>query len=74
MQKKMGLAAVPIVNDVKVVVPDTIQAMTPYVLREQGDWFEDEIRFLRTMIRPGMQILDVGANYGLYALSLARLL
>jgi protein O-GlcNAc transferase len=74
MQKKPSLTAVPIVNDVTVVVPDTIQAMTPYVLREQGDWFEDEIRFLRTLIRPGMQILDVGANYGLYALSLARLL
>ena len=35
-----------IVDGVRVVVPDNLNHATPYVLQEQGDWFEDEIRFL----------------------------
>jgi FkbM family methyltransferase len=46
--------------------------MTPYVLREQNDWFEDEIKFIRSYIKPGMKVLDIGANYGLYTLTIAR--
>ena len=57
---------------VKVCVPDAIERMTTYVLLEQEDWFEDEIRFIRRAIRPDMQVIDIGANYGLYTLSLAR--
>ncbi len=56
---------------VQVVVPDSLELITPYVLREQGDWFEDELRFARKVIRAGDRAVDVGANYGVYALSLA---
>lgn len=56
---------------VKVVVPDSLDLITPYVLREQGDWFEDELRFVRKVIGSGETVIDVGANYGVYALSLA---
>ncbi len=63
---------IDIADDVVVSVPDSLQAMTTYILREQEDWFEDEIRFLRRYARPGMRVLDIGANYGLYALSLAK--
>ena len=63
-----------IVNDVSVVVPASMQLMTPYVLREQKDWFEDEIKFLRTFIKPGMKVIDIGANYGLYSLALAKII
>ena len=59
-------------DGVKVVVPDRLDLITPYVLREQGDWFEDEIKFVRKLAHPGMSCIDVGANYGVYALSLAR--
>ncbi len=59
-------------GNVDVVVPDRLQLMTTYVLREQEDWFEDEIKFLRRYLRTGMHALDVGANYGLYALSMAH--
>ncbi|HHQ14902.1 MAG TPA: FkbM family methyltransferase, partial [Chromatiales bacterium] len=31
-----------------------------------------EIRFLRRAILPGQRVIDIGANYGTYALSLAR--
>lgn len=32
-----------------------------------------EVRLLEKLVRPGMQVLDVGANIGLYSLLLARL-
>ncbi|WP_231605176.1 FkbM family methyltransferase [Synechococcus sp. CBW1006] len=56
----------------KVIVPDSLELITPYVLQEQGDWFEDEIKFLRRLVRPDDIVVDIGANYGVYALSLAR--
>jgi FkbM family methyltransferase len=63
---------VTLVDGVRVVVPDTLDLITPYVLQEQADWFEDEIKFLRRLLRPGQHVIDVGANYGVYALSMAR--
>ena len=62
-----------IANDVLVVTPDDLNLMTPYILEEQQDWFEDEIKFVRHLIKPGMQIIDIGANYGCYALTMAKL-
>lgn len=59
-------------GDVTVAVPDTSALLTPYVLAEQGDWFEDEIAFLRRLPLDGCAAIDVGANYGVYALTLAR--
>lgn len=61
-----------IVDGVKVVVPDRLDHATPYILQEQGDWFEDEIRFLRKAMQPGQRAVDIGANYGLYTLSIAK--
>ncbi len=57
-----------------VSVPDSWELMTTYILREQEDWFEDEIRFLRKFVHPGMRVIDVGANYGLYSLAVAHAL
>ena len=56
----------------RVVMPDSAQLLTPYVLYEQQDWFEYEIRFLRRLLEPGQQAIDVGANYGVYSLSIAK--
>jgi protein O-GlcNAc transferase len=67
-----GNAVIRICGDVDIVVPDQLHLMTTYVLREQEDWFEDEIKFLRRYLRKGMHVLDIGANCGLYALSMAR--
>ncbi len=61
-----------LVDGVRVVVPDTLDLITPYVLREQQDWFEDEIKFLRRLLRPGQRVIDIGANCGVYALSMAQ--
>ena len=63
---------VELVDGTQVVVPDSLEQITPYVLQEQGDWFEDEIKFLRRLVQPGQTVVDIGANVGVYALSLAR--
>jgi FkbM family methyltransferase len=59
-------------NTAKIVVPDSLDLITPYVLQEQQDWFEDEIKFLRSLLQPGQKIIDIGANYGVYTLSMAQ--
>jgi FkbM family methyltransferase len=61
-----------IADGVRVVTPDSVHLITPYVLYEQRDWFEDEIGFLRRSLLPGHQAVDVGANYGVYTLSIAQ--
>ncbi len=58
-----------IADRVRVVVPDSFGLITPYVLFEQQDWFEDEISFVRRVLQPGEQAIDIGANYGVYTLS-----
>jgi FkbM family methyltransferase len=65
---------VEIAGDVLICVPDNIHLMTPYVLQEQRDWFEDEIKFLRGTLRRGQHVVDIGANYGVYTLTSARLI
>lgn len=64
--------AIGIKNDVVVCAAADINLMTPYVLLEQEDWFEDEMDFIRRYIQPGMNCLDIGANHGVYALSIAK--
>lgn len=61
------------IDGVRVTVPDSLEQITPYVLREQHDWFEDEIGFVRRLLLPGEKAIDVGANFGVYALAMARL-
>lgn len=58
---------------ISICVPDDLTLMTPYVLLEQGDWFEDEIHFVRRLAAPGMAAVDIGANYGIYTLTLAAI-
>jgi len=60
------------VDGVRIVVPDSLSLITPYVLLEQEDWFEDEIKFVRRLLKPGQKVIDIGANYGVYTLSMAR--
>ena len=60
------------VDGVRIIVPDSLNLITPYVLMEQQDWFEDEIKFVRCLLRPGQKLVDIGANYGVYTLSMAH--
>jgi len=72
MTSPSATLTVTLVDGTQVVVPDSLEQITPYVLQEQGDWFEDEIKFLRRLVQPGQTVIDIGANVGVYALSLAR--
>jgi protein O-GlcNAc transferase len=62
----------PFEGGLKIQVPDSLELITPYVIREQGDWFEDEIKFLRRILQQGEKIIDIGANYGTYTLMMAK--
>lgn len=64
--------AVTLVDGTRVVVPDSLELMTPYVLQEQHDWLEGDIKFVRVMLEPGDRVIDIGANYGVYTLSMAN--
>jgi FkbM family methyltransferase len=57
----------------KIVVPTSLEAITTYVILEQEKWFEKEITFLSNWLKPGMTVLDIGANLGVYSLPMARL-
>ncbi len=59
-------------GSVKIVLPEDLSQLTPYVIAEQGDWFEEEIRFARKFLQSGMRVLDIGANYGTYTLVAAK--
>ena len=66
--------SITIKKDIRVTVPASAKLMTTYILREQQGWFEDEVDFLETIIKPGMRVIDIGANYGLYTLIIAKLI
>src|ERR1700692_1469226 len=61
-----------LVDGVRIVVTDSLDLITPYVLREQQDFFEDELPFVRQLLQPGQNIIDIGANYGVYTLPMAQ--
>jgi FkbM family methyltransferase len=61
-------------NDVTLVVPPSLDSITTYVLLEQETWFEKELNFLSHWLQPGMTAIDIGANLGVYALPIARLI
>ena len=69
---KLDTTYITLNNGTNICAPADKNLMTNYVLKEQGDWFEDEIHFVREFIKPDMQTLDIGANYGLYSTAIAN--
>lgn len=65
-------ARIKVKGGVRVTVPDSYQLLTPFILREQEDWFEIDLGFVKKFLQPGMQVIDIGANYGLYTLNMAK--
>jgi len=53
-------------------VEPSFNSIVTTVLLAQGDWFEREMEFWRTWIKPGMTVIDVGANAGVYTFSAAK--
>ncbi len=72
MQTKYEPEKYIIKNDITIIAPRSLRLITPFVLKEQNDWFEDEIEFIRHYITDGMKVLDIGANYGVYTLTMAK--
>lgn len=68
----METVFIPLSSGAEICAPSSVSSMTNYVLREQGDWFEDEIHFVRRLIEPGMNALDIGANFGVYSSAIAK--
>jgi FkbM family methyltransferase len=56
-----------------IVVPASLESITTYVILEQEKWFEKETALLARWLRPGMTVIDIGANLGAYSLPIARL-
>lgn len=58
-------------NKLQLAVEATSRSIATSVLMAEGDWFEQEIEFWRSQIQPGMTVIDVGANIGVYSFSAA---
>ena len=58
-------------NNINLAVEPTFSSIVTSVLMAEGDWFEHEMEFLRNWIQPGMTVIDVGANVGVYTFSAA---
>lgn len=50
-------------------VPDKLDNSSTYILLEKEEWFERELPFLCRWLKPGMRVVDVGANLGVYTLA-----
>jgi len=70
---KLNAIELKLSDAVTLAVPESLQSITAYVLLEQERWFEKEMDFLRHWLRPGMTVIDIGANLGVYSVPMARL-
>ena len=59
-------------RDQAIHVPNRISSLTTYVMLEQEQWFETEIDFICRLLEPGTDMLDIGANHGVYTLAGAQ--
>ncbi|MBD2037400.1 FkbM family methyltransferase [Leptolyngbya sp. FACHB-321] len=62
---------VPFEGNLLLVVEPSFHSIVTSVLLGAGDWFEREMEFWRSAIQPGMTVIDVGANVGVYTFSAA---
>jgi FkbM family methyltransferase len=60
-------------DEVTICTPADVNLMTTWVLLEQGQWYENELNFIRDYLKKGMNVVDAGAGFGVYALPLSRL-
>jgi FkbM family methyltransferase len=59
--------------DVRFYLPPKSQGTGTMMIYAVRELYEKELAYLRNFIRPGMVVVDGGANYGIYSLAAARL-
>ncbi len=59
-------------HGVAVAASGDTEDFVSHVLKEQQGWFDPEYHFVLDWIQPGMNILDVNAGHGIYALPMAK--
>ena len=69
----MGEFILLMTDGTRIAVPPSLDSITTYVILEQEKWFEKEMAFLARWLKPGMSVIDIGANLGVYSLPIARL-
>jgi hypothetical protein len=57
---------IPFDHHLLLSVDPSIHSIVTSVLLAEGDWFEAEMEFWRNQLQPGMVVIDVGANVGVY--------
>ncbi len=62
----------PTPDGILLAVDPSFRSIVTGVLLAEGDWFETEMEFWRAQVRPGMTVIDVGANVGVYTFSAAQ--
>jgi FkbM family methyltransferase len=67
-----SLTYVPFEDSLIMAVEASLHSIVTSVLVAEGNWFEKEMEFWRSWIKPGMTVIDVGANVGVYTFSAAR--
>jgi FkbM family methyltransferase len=63
---------VPFDDGLVMAVEPNLRSIVTTVLIGEGDWFEAEMEFWRDRLQPGMTVIDVGANVGVYTFSAAH--
>lgn len=59
-------------SDIVLAVEPSFRSIVTSVLLAEADWFEKELEFWRFAIKPGMTVIDVGANMGIYTFSASK--
>jgi FkbM family methyltransferase len=67
-----GARVLPLHPGLRMVLPESLSVMSTFVIAEQGRWFEDEVDFVERLVPEGGVVADIGANFGSYALPMAR--
>jgi FkbM family methyltransferase len=62
----------PFETDILLATERSLSSIVTSVLLAEGDWFEKEMELWRNHIQPGMVVIDVGANAGVYTFSAAK--
>ncbi|QYO61959.1 FkbM family methyltransferase [Leptolyngbya sp. 7M] len=62
----------PFERTLLMAVEPNLRSIVTSVLLAEADWFEAEMEFLREQLQPGMVVIDVGANVGVYTFSAAQ--